>query len=123
MKFLTERRYSFTFFAKRVIDLDVKKKLFFMSLNYDTEFKSTAGSSDKNQTYEIPDKIFSLSASNVSVAPMLFQQVSWAFKSVVQKPNVLISKLLILTIRDVFHLGSNFIEKCGSVQDNQRGFL
>ena len=56
MKFLTERRYFFTIFAERRIGRDVKEKLYLMSFDYDTELKSTAESSDKNQTYELPDR-------------------------------------------------------------------
>ena len=56
MKFLTERRYPSTTTDETGIDCDVKEKLCYMSLAYDTELKSTAKSSDKIHTYELPDR-------------------------------------------------------------------
>merc|ERR1712136_229913 len=77
MKFLTERRYSFTTTAEREVGRDVIEKLCFLSFDYDTELKSTAESSDKNQTYELPDRniIISLGAKRfrcTSVLPASF---------------------------------------------------
>ena len=51
MKFLTERRYSFTTTAERDIGRDVKEKLRNIAFDYDTELNSTVEISDKNQTY------------------------------------------------------------------------
>ena len=56
MKFLTEHRYTFTTTAERGIGCDVKEKLCYMSFDYDTELTSTAESSDKIHTYELPDR-------------------------------------------------------------------
>ena len=55
-KFLAERRYSCTTTAERAIVRDVKEKLCYIGFDYDAELKLTAESSDKNQTYELPDK-------------------------------------------------------------------
>ena len=58
MKFLTQHRYPVTTTAEREIGHDIKKKkkLCYMSFDYDTELKSTAESSDKIHTYELPDR-------------------------------------------------------------------
>ena len=51
MKILIERRYSFTTTAKREIGGYVKEIFCYITFDFDTEPKSTAESSDKNQTH------------------------------------------------------------------------
>ena len=78
MKFSAARRYSFTTTAEREIGRDVKEKLCYIAFDYDAELKSTAESSDKNQTYMLSDgNIITVGAERfrcTSVVPALFHR-------------------------------------------------
>merc|ERR1712066_738814 len=74
MKILTERGYSFTTTAERDIAWDVKEKLCYIALDYDTEVKLATESSDKEKTYELPDgNIITVGAERFRCPEVLFQ--------------------------------------------------
>ena len=50
---MTERGYSFTTTAEREIVREVKEKLSCIALDFDTEMKAAAESSDKEKTYDV----------------------------------------------------------------------
>ena len=58
--------YSSTATAERETVRDVKVKLCYIAVDFDTRLMSTAGSSNKEKAYELPDVTSSLWASDVS---------------------------------------------------------
>ena len=81
MKYLIEQGYFFTAAADRVIARDVKKKLCYIGVDYDTKLKSTA-ETDKEKTYELPDGNFTTVGAKTFPLLESFFQPSFTSKEV-----------------------------------------
>ena len=78
MKISSERGYSFTTTEEREIGRDAKEKLCYIALDYDTELKSIAESSDKKQIHMLSDgNIITVGAERFRCASVFPAKCHW----------------------------------------------
>ena len=71
---LTERDYFFTTTTERETVRDVREKLCYIALDFDTDMKESTESSDKEKTYELPDgNIITVGSERFRCPEVLFQ--------------------------------------------------